>query len=69
MQYIQKIIGFFRDVRAEEIGVIAAEEILDFCLETIGDDLYKKAVADCKKIVKTKVEDIEFELDSITPQS
>lgn len=62
-KYIKDIISFFYDERGEEIGVIAAEDLLDFVLKEIGDDIYKKAVKDIKGIVKEKMEDLDTELD------
>jgi uncharacterized protein (DUF2164 family) len=62
-KYIDAIISYFLDERNEEIGVIAAEDILDFFLKEIGDDLYKKAVKDIKKVVKERMEDLGTELD------
>ncbi len=66
MEYVKKIIGYFHDQREEEIGIIAAQDMLDFFLFLIGDDVYKKAVKDCKKIVEQKYIDTTIELDSIT---
>ncbi len=66
-KYINEIIGFFQDERDEEIGLVAAENILDFFLQTMGEEIYKKAVTDCKKLLKERIEDIEIELDILSP--
>ncbi|AKM78643.1 MAG: hypothetical protein UY31_C0007G0004 [Candidatus Wolfebacteria bacterium GW2011_GWE1_48_7] len=63
---IDSIIAFFQDERGEKIGIIAAEEILDFFLQTIGDDVYKKAVGDVKKLLKERMDDLDIELDLLT---
>lgn len=66
-KYINEIIGFFQSERNEEIGYIAAENVLDFFLQTMGNEIYKKAVKDCKKVLKDRFEDLEVELDILSP--
>jgi len=66
-KYIKEIIGFFQNERNEEIGFIAAEKVLDFFLQTMGEEIYKKAIKDCKKLLKEKIDDLEVELDILTP--
>ena len=61
-KYLKEIIAYFQDQRGEEIGVIAAEDILDFFLEEFGEEIYRKAVKDCQKILKEKTSDIDVEL-------
>jgi uncharacterized protein (DUF2164 family) len=65
-EYIKKIIGFFATERNEEIGVVAGGEILDFFSEEIGKEIYKEAIADTKKIIKEKVEDLDIALDLLS---
>ncbi|HBI25269.1 MAG: hypothetical protein UT41_C0003G0037 [Candidatus Wolfebacteria bacterium GW2011_GWC2_39_22] len=66
MDALKAITAFFQDERDEEIGIIAAGEILDFFLQTIGDDVYKKAVGDVKKLLKERMDDLDIELDLLT---
>ena len=61
--YLKEIIAFFQDERNEEIGFVAAEAVLDFFLQTIGEDIYKKAIKDVKKLLKERIEDLDIELD------
>lgn len=60
---LEKIISFFEKTRDEEIGVIAAEEILHFFLQTFGEDIYNKGVCDSKNILCEKFEDLKVDLD------
>lgn len=60
---IREIVDYFNAEREEEIGVLAAEEILDFFLETVGKDIYNKAVDDAKITVKKGLENLEIDLD------
>lgn len=64
--YINEIIGFFQNERDEIIGYVAAEQFLDFFLENVGEDIYKRGLRDAKKIVHAKLEDLETELDILS---
>ncbi|HCC23163.1 TPA: DUF2164 domain-containing protein [Candidatus Falkowbacteria bacterium] len=60
---VDAIITFFKQERGETIGLIAAEDILDFFLQEIGGDIYNKVVDDAKKLLKKRFEDLELDLD------
>jgi len=60
---IEEIITFFKQERDEKIGVIAAEEILDFFLQTVGGDVYNKGVKDSKEALEKRTEDLKIDLD------
>jgi uncharacterized protein (DUF2164 family) len=62
---IEEIIPFFKKERNEEIGIIAAGDILDFFLQVIGPDLYNKGVEDSKNLLKGRLEDLEFDLEAL----
>jgi len=61
--YLKQIIAFFLDERGEEIGFVAAEQVLDFFLQTIGDEIYKKGIKDTKKIITEAMENADIELN------
>jgi uncharacterized protein (DUF2164 family) len=61
---ISEIIGFFATERDQEIGVIAAEEVLDMLLETAGADIYNKGVDDTKTLLKKRLEEVEIDIDA-----
>ncbi|MDA1335049.1 MAG: DUF2164 family protein [bacterium] len=60
---VDAVIAYFKDARDEEIGVIAAEDLLDYMLMEVGVDIYQKAINDSKKFLKDRFEDIDTELD------
>jgi len=62
---IEAIITFFSNERGEEIGVIAAEEVLDFFLHDLAGKFYNKGVADAKDTVKKRFDDLEADLDML----
>lgn len=60
---IREITTFFKTERDLEIGMLAAEDILDFFLQNLGKDIYNKAVDDSKTTIKQAFEDLEINLD------
>ncbi|MEK7545425.1 MAG: DUF2164 domain-containing protein [Patescibacteria group bacterium] len=63
---IKEIITYFKTERDEEIGVIAAEDILDFFLQNLGKDIYNKAIEDSKGVLKQSFENLEIDLDLLS---
>lgn len=68
-KYVNEVIRYFSSERSEEIGILAAEDVLDFFFQTLGEEIYKKAVADCKKMLKEKMGEFEFELELLSPKT
>jgi uncharacterized protein (DUF2164 family) len=65
-KYLNEIIAFFLDERDEEIGVVAAEKVLEFFWQSLAEDIYKKAIIDMKSLLKEKVADLEIEFDLLS---
>lgn len=65
-KYIKEVIGFFYTERGEELGVLAAEKVLDFFIEKIGEEIYRKALKDAKKLLRERIDDLEVELDLLS---
>jgi uncharacterized protein (DUF2164 family) len=64
-EYIRQIIDFFKNERSEEIGIIAAENLLDHFLESMGKDFYNKGVEDARNYLKDRFLDIEIDMESL----
>jgi uncharacterized protein (DUF2164 family) len=64
-QAINGIVGYFQTERSEEIGVIAAEAILDFFLEEIGKTVYNKGVKDARSILEQRLGDFGIDLEAL----
>lgn len=62
---INNIITFFQQERDEEIGVIAAEAIVDFFLDDCGKILYNKAIDDALRSMKESFERIDVDVGSL----
>lgn len=60
---IAEIIAFFQNERDEEIGEVAAREILDMFLERIGGAVYNRALEDAKEHLGKKFEDVLVDID------
>lgn len=67
-KYVQAIVDYFSADRGMEIGVIAAEEILEFFAQQIGKEIYTQAVQDCKQVIESRIEDVKLEIDILMPQ-
>jgi len=61
----EELILFFENERDEKIGVIAAEKIINFFLQSVGGKLYNKGVNDAKKAMENRIEELKFDLDDI----
>jgi uncharacterized protein (DUF2164 family) len=64
-QIIDKIKDYFYNERSEEIGDLAAENLLDFVLKEIGPYLYNQGVKDAKVMVEQKMMSLEEDIQSL----
>lgn len=60
---IQEIQDFFEEERDERIGVIAAEEVLDFFLQVLGKEIYNKALDDSKTWLLQRIQEVKIDYD------
>jgi len=61
----EELIRFFENERDDKIGLIAAEEILNFFLQTVGNKLYNKGIYDAKKAIENRYEELKYDLDEL----
>ena len=61
----EDLILFFENERDEKIGIIAAEEIINFFLQTVGSKLYNKGIADAKRALNNRIEELNYDLDDL----
>ncbi|MEM6831015.1 MAG: DUF2164 domain-containing protein [Bacteroidota bacterium] len=64
-QAIDEIIYFFEHERDETIGRVAAAELLNFFLESIGKHIYNKGIADAKSALESRVDELRYDLDDL----
>ncbi|MBU1152099.1 DUF2164 domain-containing protein [Patescibacteria group bacterium] len=60
---LREIITFFKEERDEELGLIAAEEVLDFFLQNTALEIYGRGIADAQKLLRQHSTDLDIELD------
>lgn len=60
-----EMIHFFEKEREMEIGMIAAEDILNFFLQSAGGVIYNKGLADAQKAIEYRVDELKFDLDEL----
>ncbi len=63
--YIKKIQDFYYNEKDEDIGIIAASEILDFFLEDLGVEIYNKAILESKKFLNRRLDDMVYDFDEL----
>lgn len=61
-QAIRDIQQFFYDERGEEIGIIAAENFLDFFAAQVGPHIYNQGVKDARNVVSDRLAAVEEDL-------
>lgn len=65
-ELIQEIVSFFNNERDEKIGVLAAEQVLNFFLEKAGPDLYNKGISDAKLAMDQRFDELRYDLDDLS---
>jgi uncharacterized protein (DUF2164 family) len=62
---ISAIRKFFLEEREEEIGIIAADKVLDFFIGTLGTEIYNMALQDVKSWFTRILENLEIDYDQL----
>lgn len=62
LQLIVSLQQFFEMERSEEIGELAAENLLDYMLKELSPYVYNQAIADARKVVEQQMLGLEDEL-------
>lgn len=62
---IEDVKSFFYQEREEEIGEIAAEAFLDFCLVKLGPYFYNEGIQDAIKMINERNMNAEEDLHSL----
>lgn len=60
---IKETVNYFNNEHDWNIGVITAEDILDFFLQEIWESIYNKGVEDSKTVIRQGLENLEIDLD------
>ncbi len=65
---IKDLIGYFETERDEEIGIIAAENLLDHFLQTVGLRIYNKGVEDSLGFIKERFESMALDMEALVKE-
>ena len=60
-----ELILFFENERDEKIGLIAADELLNFFLQSVGHKLYNLGISDAKKAIEQRYDELRYDLDEL----
>jgi uncharacterized protein (DUF2164 family) len=61
-EMIERLITYFLEERSENIGHLAAGQLLDHLMQEIGPYFYNQAMGDARAVVLRKSSEIEDEL-------
>lgn len=64
-QLINDLMMYFEQERDEEIGLLAAEMMIDFLIDKIGGEVYNQALDDAKVWFSKKMDDIAVDYISL----
>lgn len=62
---VEALIAYYARERNEEIGMIAAEDILDFVLEQIGSDIFNKGVEETTKLIQERMTGVWLDVEAL----
>lgn len=62
---VDAIITFYKRERGEEIGVIAAEEILDLVIDLVGKDIFNKGVDETTRLMQDRLAGVWMDVEAI----
>lgn len=62
---IGNVRSYFENERSEEIGELAAGQLVDFMIKELAPYLYNKALEDARRVVAEKMNALEEELYSL----
>ncbi|MFC5528294.1 DUF2164 domain-containing protein [Cohnella yongneupensis] len=65
MQLVHRLQHYFEVERDESIGELAAEQLVDFMIGAVGPYVYNTAVADTRRVIQEKMNQLEDELYSL----
>jgi uncharacterized protein (DUF2164 family) len=62
---IAEVITRVEEADGSEVGVIAAQDIIDIVTQNLGPEIYNLGVRDTKKLMQEKFSDLGFEIDQL----
>ena len=60
---VDEIITRIDEIDGAEVGMIAAQDIIDIVIENLGPEIYNMGLRDAKKLLVERISDIETDID------
>jgi len=60
---IAEVITRVEEIDGSEVGIIAAQDIIDIVIQNLGPEIYNMGLHDSKKLLKERLADLETEID------
>ena len=61
---VESIIAFYKRERDEEIGVIAAEEILELVIDLVGKDIFNKGIDETVRLLQDRLSGVWVDVEA-----
>ena len=63
---LNEVITRIQDIDdTSQVGIIAAQDIIDIVIDNLAPEIYNKAIADTNKLLQTKFEDLKYEIEEL----
>jgi len=62
---IDEVITRIEEIDGEEVGMIAAQDIIDIVTQNLGPEIYNMGLKDARKLLQERIADIDIELESL----
>ena len=62
---IKDMIVYFESEHEIKIGIIAAGNILDFFLQSVGSEIYNKGISDAKNVLESRMDEVWYDFDDL----
>jgi uncharacterized protein (DUF2164 family) len=62
-QCVDAVITRIEEIESDTVGVIAAQDVIDIVVQTLGPEIYNMGVRDTKKLLQDRFSDIETGID------
>lgn len=59
---IEEVIASVQEIESSQVGIIAAQDIIDIVTENLAPEIYNAGVRDARKAVQERFQDIELDL-------
>lgn len=62
---INDVIARIEEIDSDNVGIIAAQDIIDIVAQCVGPKAYNSGAADVKKLLQERMQDIEVDIEML----